>query len=172
VTLLPIKDSPKTLRIGDLAKGTGKTARALRLYEEMGLLTPGERTAGGFRLYGPEAIDRVRWIAKLQDLGLSLNDIQDAVEDTAAAGIPREAMSRVRRLFEERYMEVTAQIARLDQLKTELRDAIAYLDGCAPCGVVDAGASTCVACEDHAAEPPALVKGVTGAAAENQEKHS
>ncbi|HEY1099321.1 MAG TPA: MerR family transcriptional regulator, partial [Myxococcota bacterium] len=60
---------PRTLRIGDLAKATDKTQRALRLYEELGLLTCGERTSGGFRLYGPEAIDRVHWIGKLQELG-------------------------------------------------------------------------------------------------------
>ena len=42
---------PKLLRIGDLAEKTGKTKRALRLYEEMGLLVPSERSSGGFRLY-------------------------------------------------------------------------------------------------------------------------
>ena len=42
---------PRLLRIGDLAEKTGKTKRALRLYEEMGLLVPSDRTSGGFRLY-------------------------------------------------------------------------------------------------------------------------
>ena len=43
------KEPPADLKIGDLAKATGKTQRALRLYEEMGLLAPSERTLGGFR---------------------------------------------------------------------------------------------------------------------------
>lgn len=158
---------PKGFRIGDLAKATQKTARALRLYEEMGLLTPGERSAGGYRLYGAEAIDRVKWIAKLQDLGLSLNDIQDAVKGTAASAVPRDAMAHVRRLFEERLLDLTTQMARLTGLKGDLKDAIRYLDGCAPCEVSDAGASNCVACEEHPADAPSLVRGVAGAAAEN-----
>lgn len=176
MTSLPtLKDpsaAPRDLRIGDLAKATRKTARALRLYEEMGLLTPSERSQGGFRLYGPEAIERVKWIAKLQDLGLSLNDIQDAVQGAADSGVPREAMAHVRRMFEQRLMELTAQMQRLDGLKTELKDAIRYLDGCAPCGVSDAGASNCVSCSEHDTEAPPLVRGVAGAAAENQEKQA
>jgi DNA-binding transcriptional MerR regulator len=163
----PTQAPLKELRIGDLAKATKKTARALRLYEEMGLLTPGERSAGGYRLYGAEAIERVNWIAKLQDLGLSLNDIQDAVKGTAASAVPRDAMAHVRRLFEERLLDLTSQVARLEDLKVELKDAIQYLDGCAPCEVSDAGASNCVGCEEHPAVAPSLVRGVAGAAAEN-----
>ena len=49
----------KLLRIGDLAEKTGKTKRALRLYEEMGLLVPSERSTGGFRLYHEGNAERV-----------------------------------------------------------------------------------------------------------------
>ena len=73
----------RTLKIGDLAKQTRKSARALRLYEELGLLTPGTRTAGGFRLYGTEAIDRVHWIGKLQELGFTLQQLQELVDATS-----------------------------------------------------------------------------------------
>jgi MerR family copper efflux transcriptional regulator len=64
------------MKIGELARKTGKTPRALHLYEEMGLLQPPERTEGGFRLYGPDEVARVYWIAKLQDMGFSLPQIQ------------------------------------------------------------------------------------------------
>jgi MerR family transcriptional regulator, copper efflux regulator len=176
VTFLPTlaeapRDGPQGLRIGDVARATGKTARALRLYEEMGLLAPGERSAGGFRLYGTEAIERVRWISQLQDLGLSLNDIHDAVRDAAAAGVPKEAMARVRGLFEERLEELTQQIARLSALRAEVGSAIRYLDGCAPCPVDAAGASACAACCEHGNDaPPSLVRGVAETAAENSQR--
>ena len=65
------------LRIGELAKKTGKTTRALRLYEELGLLVPSARTEGGFRLYHEANAERVFWIGKLQDLGFTLPQIQN-----------------------------------------------------------------------------------------------
>ncbi len=39
------------LKVGELAKRTGKTVRAVHLYEELGLLDPAVRSKGGFRLY-------------------------------------------------------------------------------------------------------------------------
>jgi MerR family transcriptional regulator, copper efflux regulator len=51
----------KLMRVGELAKAVGKTVRAMHLYEELGLLDPRARSEGGFRLYGPEAIDRIHW---------------------------------------------------------------------------------------------------------------
>ena len=58
----------RRMKIGELARKTGKTVRALHLYEEMGLLKPG-RSEGGFRLYGPDELARVYWIGKLQKMG-------------------------------------------------------------------------------------------------------
>src|SRR5580658_9892973 len=64
------------VQIGDLARDAGKTVRAVHLYEELGLLRPARRSKGRFRLYGPDALVRIRWIGKMQDLGFSLPDIQ------------------------------------------------------------------------------------------------
>ena len=44
-------DSLSLLKVGELAKRTGKTVRAIHLYEELGLLAPAVRSKGGFRLY-------------------------------------------------------------------------------------------------------------------------
>ena len=48
------------LKVGELAKQTGKTVRAVHLYEELGLLAPAVRSKGGFRLYHPRAAVRSR----------------------------------------------------------------------------------------------------------------
>ena len=50
----------RSLRVGELAKVTGKTVRALHLYEELGLLAPSERSKGGYRLYDEAALQLVR----------------------------------------------------------------------------------------------------------------
>ena len=59
------------MQIGDLAKETRKTVRAIHLYEELGLLAPAARSKGRFRLYSHEALMRIRWI-----VGSSRVDLQ------------------------------------------------------------------------------------------------
>src|SRR5579859_4269207 len=69
------------MQIGDLAKESGKTVRAIHLYEELGLLAPAARSKGRFRLYSRDALLRIRWIGHLQEMGFSLGDIQTVVHE-------------------------------------------------------------------------------------------
>lgn len=73
----------RRVRVGDLAAASGLTVRALHHYESVGLLSPAERTAAGHRLYGVEAVERVYRINRLRRLGLSLDQISRALDDTA-----------------------------------------------------------------------------------------
>jgi DNA-binding transcriptional MerR regulator len=100
------KDEAKLMRVGELAKAVGKTVRAMHLYEELGLLEPRARSEGGFRLYGPEAVDRIHWIVKLQAIGFTLAEIQGFVRDFQGAGSGREATERVRALFQEKQAQI------------------------------------------------------------------
>ena len=161
-------DAPRDLRIGDLARATHKTQRALRLYEELGLLTPGDHTAGGFRLYGPEAVTRVHWIGKLQELGFTLHQIQSLVAAVADEAIPKEAMGKVRGLFLRKLDDVAAQIARLSQLQRELMSSLSYLEACGGCAT-DAtagqpGAASCSTCTSHDDKAPPLLDETTRSA--------
>ncbi|MFC4912774.1 MerR family transcriptional regulator [Actinomadura gamaensis] len=63
------------MRIGDAAAAAGTTPRALRFYEERGLLPPPERTASGQREYGPRDVERVRAVRDLLALGLTVEDL-------------------------------------------------------------------------------------------------
>src|SRR3954468_19198547 len=92
----------KLMRVGELAKAVGKTVRAMHLYEELGLLEPRARSEGGFRLYGPEAVDRIHWIVKLQAIGFTLAEIQGFVKDFQQAHSAPEASARVRTMFIEK----------------------------------------------------------------------
>src|SRR3977135_1826760 len=67
------------LQVGDIARVSGKTVRAIHHYEEVGLLRPHARSKGRYRLYDQASVNRVRWIGKLHDLGLSLSQIQEMV---------------------------------------------------------------------------------------------
>lgn len=152
----------KLLRIGELAKSSGKTVRALHLYEELGLLKPDHRSRGGFRLYHPSSVARVTWIGKLQDAGFSLNELRDLLADVELERIAPEAMARVRAVFGQKLAETRAAVERLRKLETDLADSLAYLEGCRSCAPVHqpAECQTCDMHGHHHREQPILVAGL------------
>lgn len=76
------------LKIGELAKRTGVTIRALRHYDEIGLLTPSARSDGGFRLYDQEDVGKLYRIQALCRLNLPLAEIR-RVLSVGAASLPQ-----------------------------------------------------------------------------------
>src|SRR5262245_44283821 len=80
-SMSPSPEPGHLLRIGDLARLSGKTVRAIHLYEELGLLRPATRSSGGFRLYEPGAVERVRWIDLLHGMGFSLQEMGQLLRD-------------------------------------------------------------------------------------------
>jgi MerR family transcriptional regulator, copper efflux regulator len=150
----------KLMKIGQLARKTGKTVRALHLYEELGLLAP-ERSDGGFRLYGPDELARVYWISKLQDMGFKLNQIRGLLEAVAASNSAPEAMQGVRELFQSKLRDTREQIQKLLQLERDIAESLSYLEACRGCG--EATTKSCAECgEDrHGGIPePKLVSGI------------
>jgi MerR family copper efflux transcriptional regulator len=152
--------SSLTLRVGDLAKRTGKTVRALHLYEEHGLLAPAERSGGGYRLYTRESELRVRWIDKLQQMGFSLSDIKQIVRDVEHSKSAPRAMQRVQDLFQEKLAETREQLRRLSALEGELTQSLAYLVTCDSCESEEL-LGACISCARHECDhkAPELVAG-------------
>ena len=64
------------LQIGEVAKRAGVSIDTLRYYEKVKLLPSPTRSSGGFRLFAPEHIERVRFIKQAQELGFSLDEIK------------------------------------------------------------------------------------------------
>src|SRR5437867_6930893 len=116
------------IRVGDLARATGKTVRAIHLYEELGLLKPATRSSGGFRLYEGTAVDRVRWIDMLHGMGFSLHEMKDVLRAWWGASLGPDAMSRLRALFEIKLSETRETIERGRRTEAELRAGLAYLE--------------------------------------------
>src|SRR5258705_6211738 len=157
------KEDPKLMRVGELAKAVGKTVRAMHLYEELGLMERCARSEGGFRLYGPEAIDRIHWIVKLQAIGFTLAEIQGFVGDFQHADSGREATSRVRALFTEKQSKIREQIVQLQVIENDLSEAVAYLDSCQTC-TDDYAPTACGVCDHHGhqkGEAPRLFAGLS-----------
>jgi len=154
--------SPQLLRIGDVSKQTGKTVRAIHLYEELGLLQPATRSSGGFRLYDPSVVERVRWIDLLHSLGFSLQEMRDLVRTWWGAGLGPEAMDTLRSLFKRKLEEARESVRRYHQLERELADGLAYLETCRECPTAASTSEVCVRCQqDHGMrQEPALVAGL------------
>jgi DNA-binding transcriptional MerR regulator len=151
------------MQVGDLARESGKTVRAIHLYEELDLLKPAARSKGRFRLYGNEALLRIRWISKLQELGFSLTDIQAVAkdfDDAAGTGSATVAMARMRDLYRTKLEETRAQLERLRALEHEIVASLDYLETCEVCDPQRL-VSACTKCDQHhcGEEAPELVAG-------------
>lgn len=156
-------EDERLLQVGDIAKATGKTVRAIHHYEEVGLLRPHARSKGRYRLYDHAALTRVRWIGKLHDLGLSLSQIQQIVTNWESSSSAPGAMSRIRDVYQQKLEEVRGQIANLAALERELVASIAYLDACDACDPAELVAA-CTNCNlhDRSQAEPELVAGIHG----------
>ncbi len=136
------------MQIGDLARETGKTVRAIHLYEELGLLTPAARSKGGFRLYAREALLRIRWIGKLQEMGFSLGDIQTVVREWEHLESAPGAMKRMREVYLRKLEETREQKRRIEALERELEGSVQYLNTCEVCDPQRL-LSACECCDLH-----------------------
>lgn len=153
---------PGLLRVGDLARMTDKTVRAIHLYEELGLLVPPRRSSGGFRLYDPSAVERVRWIDLLHSMGFSLNEMREIVKAWWSTELGPDAMNELRTMFQRKLEEAREAIGRYQQLERELVEGLSYLETCRVCATRES-VNGCVHCQqDHGmADAPALVAGIT-----------
>jgi len=148
------------LQVGDLARLSKKTVRAIHLYEELGLLRPHARSKGRYRLFSPDAVVRVRWIGKLQDLGLSLSTIQTVVREWGTSPSAPGAMAKMREVYRQKLDSTRSQIERLKALEVELAESLKYLETCDTCDPVRLiPACNCCDLHEHDEHPPELVAG-------------
>lgn len=107
------------LKIGELARRTGLTVRALRHYEDIGLLVPSQRSSGGYRLYDGKDVARLYRIQALRRLDLSLAEIQRLLDDTAG-GLSDVVAQQVTQLDRE-IRQATALRAHLQAMQRQLQ---------------------------------------------------
>jgi DNA-binding transcriptional MerR regulator len=105
------------LRPADAARRLGVSAKALRLYEERGMICPG-RTPAGWRAYGPAEMERARQIIALRQLGLSLSQIARALAGDSDTLAP--ALAAHQSALEDRMGELSGAIARIHVLRARI----------------------------------------------------
>jgi DNA-binding transcriptional MerR regulator len=119
-------DAAPLLRIQEVAAMLGLTTRAIRYYEELGLLEPAGRSGGDYRQYDDDDIERLRFIKGLRDdAGFSLAEIGQLLVDEAARTRNRTRFRTTTDVTERRAI-VDDALARVDRQIDSLR---AKLDG-------------------------------------------
>ena len=113
------------LQIGDVAQETGLTVDAIRFYEKQSLLPRPARTAGGFRLYSGESVERLHFIQQAQTLGFSLAEIRELL---LLRDEKLQACSHVRELLQRKLESVRQKIEQLQTLESDLKGALRNCD--------------------------------------------
>ncbi len=141
-TRKPVVPAPRReLTIGALAKRARVAPSVLRYYEKEGLLSPGLRTAAGYRLYGPEAERTLLFINRAKRLGFSLDDIRQflaAEQPAAKPGQKKVAKGKaprnsdVARIAEDRFLEIERRLTELLVLRHELEVFLREMSGQLP----------------------------------------
>lgn len=109
----------QTLTIGKAAKQASVGIDTVRFYEREGLLPEAQRTVGGYRLYSPDVVDRLRFIRRAKTLGFTLKEIAELLSLNAGKG----NRASVKRLAERRLAGLDQKLREL----TAIRDALATL---------------------------------------------
>lgn len=128
---------PITYTISDLAKEFDLTTRAMRFYEDMGLLQP-ERTgpAGRNRIYSARDRTRLRLTLRAKRLGLSLSeakdiiDVYDSPRDTGAQLCKfLEVLGQHRQQLEDRMADLQMNLDEVREHENEARQLLDKVDG-------------------------------------------
>lgn len=120
-TQTPDDAAPRLLKIAEVADELGLTARAVRYYEELGLLKPAARSEGSYRLFDDDDIERLRFIRGLRDdAGFSLAEIGRLLEDEEARERNREQFRTTTDTVERRKILLDA-LDRVERQATSLR---------------------------------------------------
>jgi len=109
------------LTIGKVAKQAGVNIQTIRFYERRGILLPAGRRSSGYRLYMPDAVQKIQFIKNAQELGFSLEEIigllKLKVSRTARCPeVKKRALSKLR--------DVEGKIKGLTSIQKVLKDLV------------------------------------------------
>lgn len=123
--------------IGALAREVGLPVSTLRYYERQRLVLPLDRTAGNYRLYGEDALTRLRFIRAAQAAGLALEDVATLL---AAGGGGLASCREVQALIADRLGAVEQRLRDLSAVRKVMRSLLAACQAAEPdstCPAID-----------------------------------
>lgn len=115
------------LGVGEVGRRTGLSRKALRHYEELGLVNPVTRTEAGYRLYDSEALRRIELVNRAKILGLRLSEAKEFLH--VAEGCCGDHHPELAALVGAKLTETEARIAELQSLRSTLHGVLDRLAG-------------------------------------------
>lgn len=114
------------LKIGEVAKRADVGVETVRFYERQGLLEVPERRASGYRQYGDETVQILRFIRRAKELGFTLKEIKSLLDLRSDESSPR---AEVRQQAKRKIEEIDAKIADLQRMREGLNALVAKCHG-------------------------------------------
>lgn len=134
---MKMKDMNSQLTIGDLARRSDVKVSTLRVYERLGVLTASKRSASNYRLYDKEAVARLRFTRRAQELGFTLKEIKELLGLRANG---KATCAEVCSFTEEKIADIEARIRSLRRMSRALaklgEQCESECDSCA-CSLLD-----------------------------------
>ncbi len=108
------------MNIGTAARQSGVPAKTIRYYESVGLIQPAERSAAGYRVYGKQDVETLRFVQRARSLGFSVEEVGSLLtlwRDRSRSSAEVKALAR------HRVADIDRKIAEL----TEMRETLTHL---------------------------------------------
>jgi MerR family transcriptional regulator, copper efflux regulator len=118
-----------TIGIGEAARQTGLSVKAIRFYESDGYIPPAGRSESGYRRYSAADVHRLRLIKQMRTLGMPLVSIRRLLEEATDADCDRFAVE-LQIVFRRQMEEIRRRIAELEELRSELESLADHVDHC------------------------------------------
>ena len=149
----------ETLTTGELAKRGHTTLRTIRYYESEGLL-PSDRTEGGHRVFGEEALARLQLIQDLRSLDFSIEQIRVLLDNLERARRPgaiglddrKDVLVSIATELENKLKETEERLKVVERVHGEFYAALQILQGCGPCAEAPGG-PVCPTCHNLVSRP-------------------
>jgi DNA-binding transcriptional MerR regulator len=109
------------LTVALLAKKSGNTPHAVRYYSRIGLLSPTRNPENGYRQYKPSDVSWLRFIRQAKELGYTLHEIQEIMQDRVQGNSP---CPKVREILQRRIVENRHHLQELLQLQDRMEAAL------------------------------------------------
>jgi DNA-binding transcriptional MerR regulator len=133
--------------VGDLSRLAKCTLRAVRFYEQQGLLQAPDRTEGRHRRYTGRDLERLRAIVALRRAGMPIQAIRRAMTIRQASTSGAAAAHQLCELLERQILELAEQLDQLQQLKSEFERLNLAVRTCRTCQEATYP-SSCTKCSD------------------------
>ncbi|UTA55617.1 helix-turn-helix domain-containing protein [Lysobacter soli] len=129
------------MKISEAAAASGCHLETIRYYERVGLMPAPARTTGGYRAYGPDEVERLRFISRGRELGFSLDEIRSLL---GLSDDPAMSCGNVDAIARKHLADIQGRMAELQRMATELERMIVACAGgdrgtCTILGTLKAG---------------------------------